>query len=142
MRIRLGYPEMDGEIEVLDRQQFRHPLVDLEQVVSLEEVLEAYQDERYSPTHYSTLENRDQLNSRNNSSAFSNVYSFYYTDPSEIFLYSRSIFSHTFTDSPFDNYSESAHEVLPQEHYYNILENLITHFEQQNSDNKFIEEPF
>jgi hypothetical protein len=110
--------------------------------MSLEEVLEAYQDERYSPTHYSTLENRDQLNSRNNSSAFSNVYSFYYTDPSEIFLYSRSIFSHTFTDSPFDNYSESAHEVLPQEHYYNILENLITHFEQQNSDNKFIEEPF
>jgi MoxR-like ATPase len=41
MRIRLGYPEMDGEIEVLDRQQFRHPLVDLEQVVTLEEVLEA-----------------------------------------------------------------------------------------------------
>jgi MoxR-like ATPase len=41
MRIRLGYPEMEGEIQVLDRQQFRHPLVDLEQVVSLEEVLEA-----------------------------------------------------------------------------------------------------
>jgi MoxR-like ATPase len=41
MRIRLGYPEMDGEIEVLDRQQFRHPLVQLEQVVTLEEVLEA-----------------------------------------------------------------------------------------------------
>jgi MoxR-like ATPase len=41
MRIRLGYPEMDGEIEVLDRQQFRHPLVMLEQVVTLEEVLEA-----------------------------------------------------------------------------------------------------
>ena len=41
MRIRLGYPEMDGEIEVLDRQQFRHPLVELEQVVTLEEVLEA-----------------------------------------------------------------------------------------------------
>ena len=41
MRIRLGYPEMDGEIQILDRQQFRHPLVDLEQVVSLEELLEA-----------------------------------------------------------------------------------------------------
>ena len=41
MRIRLGYPEMDGEIQVMDRQQFRHPLTDLEQVVTLEEVLEA-----------------------------------------------------------------------------------------------------
>jgi MoxR-like ATPase len=41
MRIRLGYPEMDGEIQVLERQQFRHPLVNLEQVVTLEEVLEA-----------------------------------------------------------------------------------------------------
>jgi MoxR-like ATPase len=41
MRIRLGYPEMDGEIEVLDRQQFRHPLVELEQVVTLEDVVEA-----------------------------------------------------------------------------------------------------
>lgn len=41
MRIRLGYPEMDGEIQVMDRQQFRHPLVDLEQVVTLEEVLQA-----------------------------------------------------------------------------------------------------
>ena len=41
MRIRLGYPEMDGEIQVMDRQQYRHPLVDLEQVVTLEEVLQA-----------------------------------------------------------------------------------------------------
>jgi MoxR-like ATPase len=41
MRIRLGYPEMDGEIQILDRQQYQHPLVDLEQVVSLEELLEA-----------------------------------------------------------------------------------------------------
>jgi len=41
MRIRLGYPEMDGEIQVMDRQQFRHPLTDLEQEVTLEEVLEA-----------------------------------------------------------------------------------------------------
>ncbi len=41
MRIRLGYPDMDGEIQVLDRQQFRHPLTDLDQVVSLEELLES-----------------------------------------------------------------------------------------------------
>jgi MoxR-like ATPase len=41
MRVRLGYPEMDGEIQILDRQQFRHPLTELEQVVSLEELLEA-----------------------------------------------------------------------------------------------------
>jgi MoxR-like ATPase len=41
MRIRLGYPEMEDEIQVLDRQQYRHPLLDLDQVVSLEELLEA-----------------------------------------------------------------------------------------------------
>ncbi len=43
MRIRLGYPEMEDEIRVLDRQQLSHPILDLEQVVSLEELLEAQQ---------------------------------------------------------------------------------------------------
>lgn len=41
MRIRLGYPEMSDEINILDRQQHFHPLVDLEQAVSLEELMEA-----------------------------------------------------------------------------------------------------
>ncbi|MGE5224601.1 MAG: AAA family ATPase [Omnitrophica WOR_2 bacterium] len=40
LRIRLGYPEIDDEIQVLDRQQRQHPVIDLEQVVSLEELLE------------------------------------------------------------------------------------------------------
>jgi MoxR-like ATPase len=39
LRVGLGYPELvDDEIEILDRQQFRHPLDDLEQVASAEEL--------------------------------------------------------------------------------------------------------
>lgn len=38
LRIRLGYPRPDEEIDVLDRQQFRHPVEDLEAVVTVEEV--------------------------------------------------------------------------------------------------------
>jgi MoxR-like ATPase len=41
MRIRLGYPETEDEIRILERQQFRHPIEDLEQVASVEELLEA-----------------------------------------------------------------------------------------------------
>src|SRR5512143_1804024 len=41
LRIRLGYPELDDEISVLDRQQHVHPLDELTQVVSLEELLAA-----------------------------------------------------------------------------------------------------
>lgn len=38
LRIRLGYPSRDEEIEVLDRQQFEHPVNTLGQVVSVEEL--------------------------------------------------------------------------------------------------------
>ena len=38
MRIRLGYPGVDDEVLVLERQQYRHPLEDLEQMVSAEEL--------------------------------------------------------------------------------------------------------
>lgn len=41
LRIRLGYPELEDEITVLDRQQLQHPFQELEQVVSLEELLQA-----------------------------------------------------------------------------------------------------
>jgi len=41
LRIRLGYPAMDDEIRILERQQFRHPLEDLEQVASVEELSQA-----------------------------------------------------------------------------------------------------
>lgn len=41
LRIKLGYPEKTEEIEVLDRQQHTHPITHLEQVVSVEELLEA-----------------------------------------------------------------------------------------------------
>ena len=41
MRINLGYPEVRDEIEVLDRQQYHHPVEDLQPVVETEEVLAA-----------------------------------------------------------------------------------------------------
>ena len=41
MRLRLGYPEKRHEIEILDRQARRHPIETLEQVVSVEELMEA-----------------------------------------------------------------------------------------------------
>ena len=41
LRIRLGYPAKDQEIEILDRQQFIHPIEMLDQVVEVGELLEA-----------------------------------------------------------------------------------------------------
>lgn len=41
LRLRLGYPESSEEVRVLERQQFRHPLVTLDQVVTVEELIEA-----------------------------------------------------------------------------------------------------
>ena len=41
-RIHLGYASKDEEIEVLDRQQYTHPVNDKTQVVSVEELLEAH----------------------------------------------------------------------------------------------------
>jgi MoxR-like ATPase len=41
MRIRLGYATKEEEVEVLDRQQHRHPIETIEQVVSVEELLVA-----------------------------------------------------------------------------------------------------
>jgi MoxR-like ATPase len=38
MRIRLGYPSVEDEVLVLERQQYRHPLEDLKQMVSVEEL--------------------------------------------------------------------------------------------------------
>lgn len=41
LRIRIGYASKEQEIEVLDRQQHAHPVEALEQVVSVEELLDA-----------------------------------------------------------------------------------------------------
>ena len=41
LRTQIGYPDKTQEIEVLDRQQHTHPIETLEQVVSVEELLEA-----------------------------------------------------------------------------------------------------
>lgn len=40
MRVRLGYPSTEDEIQVLERQQHHHPVLDLKTVVSVEELLE------------------------------------------------------------------------------------------------------
>jgi len=41
LRVQLGYPNLDDEIDVLKRQQFQHPLEELQQVVSAVEVSSA-----------------------------------------------------------------------------------------------------
>lgn len=41
LRVSLGYPTLWDEIDVLNRQQFHHPIEDLEPVVTVEELLEA-----------------------------------------------------------------------------------------------------
>jgi MoxR-like ATPase len=41
LRVRLGYPAENDEIQVLDRQQFRHPIETLEKVVTADEVTQA-----------------------------------------------------------------------------------------------------
>jgi MoxR-like ATPase len=41
MRLRLGYPATIDEVRVLERQQYRHPFEDLQQIASLEELLQA-----------------------------------------------------------------------------------------------------
>jgi MoxR-like ATPase len=44
LRVRLGYPDSSDEIKVLDRQQFRHPIESLENVITEEEVLAAQEE--------------------------------------------------------------------------------------------------
>ncbi len=41
LRIRLGYPSKYDEIQVLDRQQFRHPIEELKDVVTVDELFAA-----------------------------------------------------------------------------------------------------
>lgn len=41
MRIQLGYPNMENELDILDRQQYQHPINDIKPVVSLEHVRNA-----------------------------------------------------------------------------------------------------
>lgn len=44
MRIRIGYPSIIDEIKILDLQQLKHPIEDLQVVVSLEELLLVQQE--------------------------------------------------------------------------------------------------
>ncbi|HWP28365.1 MAG TPA: MoxR family ATPase [Chloroflexota bacterium] len=47
MRIRLGYPSPEEEVTVLDRQQYSHPVEDLEQVASAEDLIAAQAEVRH-----------------------------------------------------------------------------------------------
>ena len=40
MRVQLGYPELDDEVRVLEAQQFRHPVNEIEQIVSSAELIQ------------------------------------------------------------------------------------------------------
>jgi MoxR-like ATPase len=40
VRLKLGYPDLNDEIDILERQQFQHPVNALEQVVSAKELVE------------------------------------------------------------------------------------------------------
>jgi MoxR-like ATPase len=40
MRIRMGYPSFGNEIEILELQQLKHPIVDIRPVISSEEILD------------------------------------------------------------------------------------------------------
>jgi len=44
LRVRLGYPNQMDEIEILDRQQLKHPIELLEAVISVEELQEVMQE--------------------------------------------------------------------------------------------------
>jgi len=44
LRVRLGYPSAQDEINVLERQQFRHPIDDLKEVVTVEDLLLAQEE--------------------------------------------------------------------------------------------------
>ncbi|MEA3345687.1 MAG: MoxR family ATPase [Chloroflexota bacterium] len=46
MRISLGYPDSEREIEIMDAQQYHHPIEDLDQVIDVEELLWAQQQIR------------------------------------------------------------------------------------------------
>lgn len=44
LRLRLGYPDLDDEIDILERQQFTHPIAELAQVVSDAELIQAQEE--------------------------------------------------------------------------------------------------
>ena len=44
LRLRLGYPELEDEIAILERQQYQHPIIELQQVVSDEELIQAQEE--------------------------------------------------------------------------------------------------
>jgi hypothetical protein len=118
--------------------------------MTLEEVLDAYSNEAYSPQYGNSLNHQISSNSiGGGSDAFGNIYKSNYNDPSDKIQYGSAEFLKTFTDSPIDNVSEPADEEYPQEHYYQILDNLISYYNLENTsqqvtavNNDFTTTPF
>ena len=97
--------------------------------MTLEEVLEAYSNEEYAPQYGNSL--NQQMASKSfggNLDLFSHVYRTNYSDPADKMQYSSAEFCKTFTESPINNSTEPADEIYPQEHYYQILDNLISYY--------------
>ncbi len=44
IRLRLGYPEKSDEVDILERQQFQHPVNDLPQIAPAEELMKAQEE--------------------------------------------------------------------------------------------------
>lgn len=44
LRIRLGYPDAEDEIDILERQQYQHPVTELSRVVSADELIHAQEE--------------------------------------------------------------------------------------------------
>ena len=72
MRVRLGYPSPSDEIEVLDRQQLRHPIETLEAVIQVEELLAAM--EEIKKVYVSNLIKRYVVDLMNHTRQSSDVY--------------------------------------------------------------------
>ncbi len=72
LRVRLGYPDTHHEIEVLERQQFRHPLDELSQTVSVEKLTEA--QESVKGIHTASQVKRYMVDLVNNTRTHGEVY--------------------------------------------------------------------
>lgn len=44
LRIKMGYPDESAESEILNRQQLHHPIEDLEQIITMEEILQKQEE--------------------------------------------------------------------------------------------------
>ena len=139
MRIHLGYPSKQNEIEVLNRQIEHHPIQDLQQVVSVEELVEAqraarkiYVDDlvksyivdivtatREHPEVYLGASPRGSLALHAASRAWAAIEGRDYVIPDDIKLLAESVLSHRLIVSP----SARIKNVTPRQ----VVEDALRH---------------